>query len=119
MDKIYQTVKEEIIPERLNDVRLCLKLSRISDISLKEGNIIERWSMHGPPVETTVIWSKRRKPLDQNMILWRDTLRAYFYGINSLISTSWKGFSQLKQSRKIMTYNGNFSPFLTTILIVM
>ena len=37
-----------------------------------------------PPSLCKIKWPKRRKPLEQNLRLWRDTLRQLFYGTNGL-----------------------------------
>ena len=69
MDKNCQTVRLEYILERLNDIRLYLQVSRLSDIVNKEGSEIEAWAMYGPPQTTDLIWPKQRKPLAVNMKL--------------------------------------------------
>ena len=49
MDRIIATSRPTHIPERLNDVRLCLDVSRLSDMVNQTGDNIENWALYGPP----------------------------------------------------------------------
>ena len=82
MEKICQDNRPTYILERLNDVMLFLKVLRLSDIVHPNGSDIEHWALYSPPADTSVIWPKRRQPLEENMKLWRDTIKTYFCGMN-------------------------------------
>ena len=47
MDKICETIKDTETLVRINNVRLWLKVSRLSDIASADGKHIEHWAMHG------------------------------------------------------------------------
>ena len=49
MDKIGATPQPDYILQRLNAVRLSLKVSRLSDIVNEEGTHIENWALYAPP----------------------------------------------------------------------
>ena len=87
MDKICSKIRITDILVRLNNVRLYLRVSRLSDIVSEDGQWIHEWALHGPPSLCTLKWPKRRKPLEQNMRLWRDTIRQIFYGDHGLFLT--------------------------------
>ena len=63
MDRVTNIKRPAYILERLNDARLYLKVSRLSDISNAAGTDIEHWAMYGPLAEAIGNWPKRRPPL--------------------------------------------------------
>ena len=67
MDKIVDTPHPSHILERLNDVRLWLKISRLSDMVNHSGDQIEHWVLYGPPKASTLQWPKQRRPLEANL----------------------------------------------------
>ena len=67
MDKIWQITQSKYILERINDVHLYLKVSRLSNIVNDEGSAIEKWALYGPPANSTLTWPKRRKP---SILIW-------------------------------------------------
>ena len=86
MDEIIKEVKYPPVLAWINDVRLYLKISRISDMATTYGSNIHRWAVYGPPSNSTLKWPKRRTPLESNMKLWRDTIRKVFLGTNRIYS---------------------------------
>lgn len=79
MEKICQDTKPVNILERLNDVRLFLKVSCLSNIAITASSEIENWTLYGLLSATRVTWPERQMPLEENMNLWRDTLMACFF----------------------------------------
>ena len=71
MERFCKEPKLTYILQRLNDVRLYLQVSRPSDITNEAG------ISGGFRVKI----AKRRELLEENMKLWKDTMRTYFYGI--------------------------------------
>ena len=53
MDEIVKKISDPILQQRINSVRLYLKVLRLSDIANKEGNKIEQWALYGPPKQGT------------------------------------------------------------------
>ena len=51
MDRIVEKVKTPHILARINDVRLFLKVSWLSDIATDDGRNIQEWAMFGPPLQ--------------------------------------------------------------------
>ena len=51
MEEIVKTVKLATVLTRLNNVRLYLKNSRLSDMATVDGNNIHQWAMHAPPLQ--------------------------------------------------------------------
>jgi hypothetical protein len=84
MDKIIATPHPTHILERLNDVRLWLQVSRLSDIVNQTGDKIENWALHGPPKKSNVQWPKRKRPVGSNLKMWRDVVRRLFCGEKGL-----------------------------------
>ena len=80
MNKICAAQRDLQILERLNAVRLWLHVSRLSDIAHIKGTQIENWVIYEPPAVTTISWPKRRKPLEETVKLWQDTIRSKFCG---------------------------------------
>ena len=66
--------------ERLNDVRLWLRVSRLSDMVNRLGDQIEDWALYGPPMKSDIARSTRRQPLTENLKPWRTTIRSVFCG---------------------------------------
>ena len=60
------------------------KVSRLSNIVTKDEIWIHEWAMYCPPSVSSLNWPKRRKRLEYNMRLWRNTLCGVFYGINEV-----------------------------------
>ena len=54
MDKIVHKIKQKHPLERINDVRLYLKISRLSDIVTDDGTRIQHLAMHGS-VQTSTL----------------------------------------------------------------
>ena len=75
MDNICGVPRLHSVLEKLNDVRLWLKVSRLSDIVLEDRTTIAPWAMYGPPSRSDLKWPKRGDTLPENLKLWRDTLR--------------------------------------------
>ena len=67
MDKICATNKPGHKLVHLNDVRLYLEVSRLSDISNEEGSEINDWSIYRLPAISHLKCTKRRKYLQCNM----------------------------------------------------
>ena len=84
MDRITATSHPTHILERLNDVRLWLHVSRLSDMVNQSGDKIENWALYGPPESLNMQWPKRRHPLESNLKMWRDVLRRLFCGEKGL-----------------------------------
>ena len=61
--------------EKLNDERLWLRVSRLSDIVNEVGDKIEDWALYSPPMKSDIDWPTRRKPLPETFKLWRSTIR--------------------------------------------
>jgi hypothetical protein len=80
MDKIIATPHPTHILERLNDVRLWLQVSRLSDMVNHTGDKIENWALYGPPKTSNMQWPKRRRPVESNLKMWRDVVRRLFCG---------------------------------------
>ena len=78
MDKLSDTPRSAAIMEKLNDVRHWLKVSRLSDMVNDEGNKIEDWALYGPPKPSDIEWPTRRHPVQENLRLWRNTIRSVF-----------------------------------------
>ena len=75
MDKICEKIPSHLVLNKLNDVRLWLKVSRLSDIVIED-----RTDIAPLPTRSELKWPKRRKSLPENLKLWRDTLRNIFCG---------------------------------------
>ena len=84
MTRICEVVRRPDLLLRINNVRLYLKVSRLSDIVQPNGQWIHDWAFVGPPKACTLTWPKRRCPLEQNWKLWRETIRQVFYGAQGL-----------------------------------
>ena len=84
MDKIVDAITNHFILIRLNDVRLYLQVSRLSDIATENGASIHEWAFHGPPPPSSLRWPKRRIPLDHNMKSWRNTIRRIFFSASGI-----------------------------------
>ena len=69
MNNICSTPRSAYILERINDVRLWLKVSRLSDIADCAGTQIMDWALYDPLVNSPLKWPKRRKPLEENLKL--------------------------------------------------
>ena len=69
MDKICSKIRITDTLVRLNNVRLYLRVSRLSDIVSEDGQWIHEWALHGPPALCKLKFPNRRKPLEQNMRL--------------------------------------------------
>ena len=78
MDKICETPRPLLSLAKLNDVRLWLKVSQLSDIANDEGTGLALWAMYSPPAISDLKWSNRRTPTFQNLKLWRTILRNIF-----------------------------------------
>ena len=67
MDEIVKKVNKAYVLKRLNNIRVYLKVSRLSDITNAAGTGIREDIFHGvPPTGPTASlldWPKRRKPL--------------------------------------------------------
>ena len=87
MTRICEVVRRPDLLLRINNVRLYLKVSRLSDIVQSNGQWIHDWAFVGPPSASTLTWPKRRCPLEQNWKLWRETIRHVFYGAQGLYPT--------------------------------
>ena len=84
MDRVTHIKRPVYILERLNDVRLYLKVSRLSDRLNAPGSEIEYWALYGPPAESLGNWPKRRKSLAENMRFLRETIRIFFCGMQGI-----------------------------------
>jgi len=56
--KICQVIKQATILEHLNNVRLYLQVSRLSDIVTDDGTLLHDWAMYKPPTKSTLYWPK-------------------------------------------------------------
>ena len=75
MDVIVKVITNPVCLRRINDVRLYLRVSRLSDIATLAGNQLSQWELYGPPREgSELTWLPRRKPLAENLKLWRSAL---------------------------------------------
>ena len=75
MDRIVRVTDNPLTLERINAVRLYMRVSRLSDIVNKEGNQIGKWALFGQQRKGTELdWTPRRKPLLENIKLWREVL---------------------------------------------
>jgi len=54
MDKISIVIRWPEVFEQVNNVRLYLKVSRLSDIVQTDGQWIHHWALHGPPSTSTL-----------------------------------------------------------------
>ena len=51
--------------EKLNDVRLWLRVSRLSDMVNEVGDKIEDWALYVLPMKSDIDWLTRRIPLPE------------------------------------------------------
>ena len=65
MDEIIKEIKSSNILKRINELRLYLKISRLSDMATTDGGDIRRWAMYRPPQNNLLKWPKRRYPWTQ------------------------------------------------------
>ena len=63
MDRISKVIRRTEVLDKLNNVRLYLKDSRLSDIVTDDGQWLHNLALHGPPLTSALTWPKRRKPL--------------------------------------------------------
>ena len=63
MDIFRSKEKDKVKLERLNDVRLYLKITYISCMTNEAANKIENWALVGPPKNLPLDWPVRRRPL--------------------------------------------------------
>ena len=87
MNKISAIVRHPELLQKLNNVRLYLKVSRLSDITTEDGQWIHEWAFYGPPAISNLQWPKKRHSLEQNWKLWRNTIKGIFYGVQSSFPT--------------------------------
>ena len=82
IDKGYNTSVLEV----LNDVRVYMKVTVLSDIS-QDGRHMAKWALAGQQNRSSQwSWPPRRVPTQQNLKVWRDCLRGTFMqGINGLL----------------------------------
>ena len=59
MDKLSETPRSVGIMDKLNNVRLWLQISRLSDMVNEAGDNIERWALYGPPKKSELDWTIR------------------------------------------------------------
>ena len=78
MGKICDTTAPTYILEQLNDVRLSMNVSWLSNIPNADSKDIEKLTMYGPLADLLLAWPKRRPPLEEHMNLWSETIRADF-----------------------------------------
>ena len=79
MDKIVKQIQKSYVLKRLNDIRLYLKVSRVSDITNAEGNAIRQDIFDGIPNGNSELdWPKRRKPIAQNVATWKRVIIELF-----------------------------------------
>ena len=74
--------------EILNDVRLYLHVTYISCMANERGDRIEKWALFGPPHESSLSWPGRRKPIHENLRLWRETVYQTITAANGLYPTN-------------------------------
>ena len=84
MDNICDTPAPTYILEQLNDVRLSMNVSWLSNIPNADSKDIEKLTMYGPLADLLLAWPKRRPPLEENMKLWKETIRADFCGMGEI-----------------------------------
>ena len=60
MNKLCETPRSVRIMERLNDVRLWLRVSILSDMVNELGDKIEDWTLYVPPMKSNIAWPTRR-----------------------------------------------------------
>lgn len=85
MDEFVCKVKKSYVLQRLNDVRIYLRVTRLSDICNTEGNRLDFSILHGrrrPAYGHT--WLKRRKPLEENLKKFREVIISIFKGTPGL-----------------------------------
>lgn len=75
IDKICNEIRRPEVLIKLNNVRLYLKGSRLNEIVTEDGQWIHNWATHGPSSNSEFKLPKRRKLLEQNMRLFRDTIQ--------------------------------------------
>ena len=79
MDKIVKRVNHKETLRRMNDIRLFLRVSRLSNITNCEGNRLKEEALYGIlKNDTDLEWPFRRQPLLENMKTWRNILRSIF-----------------------------------------
>ena len=52
MDKICDNIRSHLVLNKMNDIRLWLRVSRLSDIVTADGTDIATWALHGPPTRS-------------------------------------------------------------------
>ena len=87
MDKISALVHRLELLQKLSNVRLYLKVSRLSNIATEDGQWIHEWPFNGHPEISNLQWPKRRHPLEHNWKMRRDTIKSIFYGAQGLFPT--------------------------------
>ena len=106
MDVICKKVREPEKLRRINDVRLWLRVTFLSDISNLDGNALEKWALYGPPsTDDTLEWPSRRAPLAENMKLWRQSLYETVTAMNGLYPANLGNLIQ-NQSVPVAEYHG-------------
>ena len=58
MPRICEVIRRPDTLLRINNVRLYLKVSRLSDIVQPNGQWIHDWAFYGPPADCTLTWPK-------------------------------------------------------------
>ena len=79
MNEIVKKVKNPHVLQRLNDIWVYLKVSRLSDITNKQGNLLREEILNATtPNSSPFDWPKRRKPIQRNIDTWKTVLISIF-----------------------------------------
>ena len=85
MDEIVKNINKSYVLKRMNNIRLYLKVSRLSDIATSTGDGIRQDVFDGIPLgESTLDWPKQRKPIQQNLNTWKKVLIEIFQATTGL-----------------------------------
>ena len=114
MDKLTEASRSVLTLGKLNAVRLWLKVSRLSDMVNVSGDKIEDWALYGPPRQSDIEWPTRRKPVAENLRLWRDTIRRVFCGGKGLYPRNLGPVIVHPDGRNIVEKAKSFSDILSS-----
>ena len=84
MDEMIKKVTKMDVLCRMNDVRLFLQVTRLSDISVESGDALDLSILNGTPKPNCLTWPKRRVPLEENLKQFRMIIRSMFGGMYGL-----------------------------------
>ena len=84
LDRIVKEEPSPIKLQKINDLHLYLKISRLSDIATEDDSHIHYWAFYGLPSSSTLQQPKRRVPIESSWKLWRDAIRKTFYDVKGM-----------------------------------